>query len=113
MGKFTERRDEMYGLAMEVRDYYPQFADNMKSNVELVYGEGALPAYVKRLMALVGALVHGCEGCILAQTNGALEKGATPEQVMEACHVAMMLGGTMAMAESTRVLGFMKDKGLM
>lgn len=112
MGKFTERREEMYGLAMEVRNFYPQFADNMKSNVELVYGDGELPAYVKRLMALVGALVHGCEGCILSQTYMAIQEGATAAQVREACHVAMMLGGTMAMAESGKIVALLKELGL-
>jgi alkylhydroperoxidase/carboxymuconolactone decarboxylase family protein YurZ len=34
-----------------------------------VYKDGALPGKIKRLMALTGALVHGCLACLLFQTD--------------------------------------------
>ncbi len=78
-----------------------------------VYKDGALPGKVKRLMALTGALVHGCRSCVLFQTDHALAAGATAEEILEACAVAVSLGGTMGAGESTRVVEFLNEKGLL
>ncbi|MGD9368850.1 MAG: carboxymuconolactone decarboxylase family protein [Desulfobacteraceae bacterium] len=78
-----------------------------------VYRDGALPGKIKRLMALTGALVHGCRACILFQTEKSLAAGATVEEVLEACSVAISLGGTMGAGETTRVVRFMEEKGLL
>jgi len=77
-----------------------------------VYKDGALSAKMKRLMALTGALVHGCRACILYQAEEALALGATAEEVLEACAVAISLGGTMGAGETTRVVQFLEEKGL-
>lgn len=77
-----------------------------------VYKDGVLPAKQKRLMALVGGLVRGCRGCILYQTENALQLGATVEEILEACSVAISLGGTMGAAEVSRVTAYLKEKGL-
>ncbi|MBI9093203.1 MAG: carboxymuconolactone decarboxylase family protein [Desulfobacterium sp.] len=78
-----------------------------------VYQDGALPGKIKRLMALTGALVHGCRACILFQTENALAAGATVEEVLEACSVAISLGGTLGAGETTRVVRFLEEKGLL
>jgi AhpD family alkylhydroperoxidase len=78
-----------------------------------VYKDGALSGKVKRLMALTGALVHGCRACVLFQTDHALEAGATVEEILEACAVAVSLGGTMGAGETTRVVEFLDEKGLL
>lgn len=78
-----------------------------------VYKDGALPGKIKRLMALTGALVHGCRACILFQTDQALAAGATVEEILEACSVAVSLGGTMGAGETTMVVEFLDEKGLL
>ncbi len=78
-----------------------------------VYKDGALPEKIKRLMALTGALVHGCRACVLFQTDAALEAGATAKEILEACSVAISLGGTMGAGETTRVIDFLDEKGLL
>ena len=78
-----------------------------------VYKDGALPGKIKRLMALTGALVHGCRACVLFQTDHALAGGATVEEILEACAVAVSLGGTMGAGETTRVVAFLEEKGLL
>ncbi len=77
-----------------------------------VYKDGALPGKIKRLMALTGALVHGCRACVLFQTDHALAAGATVEEILEACGVAVSLGGTMGAGETARVVEFLHEKGL-
>jgi AhpD family alkylhydroperoxidase len=78
-----------------------------------VYKDGVLSGKMKRLMAVVGALVHGCRACILYQTEEALALGATAEEILEACAVAISLGGTMGAGETTRVVQFLQEKGLL
>lgn len=78
-----------------------------------VYKDGVLTGKIKRMMAMVGALVHGCSACILFQTEWALKLGATPEEILEACAVAISLGGTMGAGETTRVVQFLEEKGLL
>jgi AhpD family alkylhydroperoxidase len=78
-----------------------------------VYRDGALPMKIKRLMALTGAIVHGCRACALFQTDHALAVGATVEEILEACAVAVSLGGTMGAGETTRVMEFLVEKGLL
>ena len=78
-----------------------------------VYKDGVLSGRIKRLMAIVGALVHGCKACILFQTEEALSLGATAEEILEACAVAISLGGTMGAGETTRVVQFLEEKGLL
>ncbi len=48
-----------------------------------VYKDGALPGKIKRLMALTGALVHGCRSCVLFQADKALAAGAAVEEILE------------------------------
>jgi AhpD family alkylhydroperoxidase len=78
-----------------------------------VYKDGVLPGKIKRLMALTGAIVHGCRACILFQTDQAMAAGATVEEILEACSVAVSLGGTMGAGETTRVVEFLDEKGLL
>jgi len=78
-----------------------------------VYKDGVLSGKNKRLMAVVGALVRGCRACILFQTEEALSLGATAEEILEACAVAISLGGTMGAGETTRVVQFLEEKGLL
>ncbi len=75
------------------------------------YKDGALSSKVKRLIAMGIALSNGCTGCILAQTIRAIETGATKDEVLEACAVAMSIGGTMASAESLRVVKLLDELG--
>lgn len=76
-----------------------------------VYKDGALSHKVKRLIALGAALRCGCHGCIVGQTKYAAEAGATKAEVLEAVSVAIIMGGTPAMAESWRVVKTLEEMG--
>ncbi|MBE0466994.1 MAG: carboxymuconolactone decarboxylase family protein [Candidatus Desulforudis sp.] len=78
---------------------------------EEVYKNGALSAKTKRLMAIAVAVASGCKGCILYQTDHALNLGSSSEEILEACAVAISLGGTMAAAETTRVVQYLEEMG--
>ena len=89
-------------------DYYdandlPRFAEIGKEAPELwqkflawytaVFAEGALSEREKALIALAVSHAVQCPYCIDAYTTGSLEKGATPEQMTEAVHIAAAIRG--------------------
>lgn len=59
-----------------------------------------------------GRLTHGCRACILFQTNEALKLGASVDEILETCAVAISIGGTMAAGETIRAIQFLGEKGL-
>jgi AhpD family alkylhydroperoxidase len=91
-------------LMPEMSNLYDQFHG-------AIYKDGTVRAREKRLMALVGALVSGCRACMLYQTEEAINLGATVDEVLETCAVAISLGGTMAAGEATHIMGLLKEMG--
>ncbi|BBD07734.1 carboxymuconolactone decarboxylase family protein [Desulfovibrio ferrophilus] len=77
------------------------------------YKDGALTGKEKRLMAMVAALVGRCRACIIYQLDYAIELGATQDEILEACAVAISLGGTMAAGEVTRVMHYLDETDLL
>ncbi len=75
-----------------------------------VYKDGALPAKIKRLMAMCVALGVGCTNCILGQATAAIDKGATKQEFLEALSVMLAIRGTTGMAESLRVIKLLEEK---
>jgi len=111
------RQSELHHQIGDLWDLYgkclPEVSKAYEALPREVYQDGALPGKVKRLMALTGALVHGCRACVLFQADHALALGATVEEILEACAVAVSLGGTMGAGETTRVVEFLDEKGLL
>ena len=93
------------------RERMPEVTAPYDSLQEEAYKDGEVSGKHKRLMALVGGLVRGCRGCILYQTDYALQLGATVDEILESCAVAVSLGGTLAAGETSRVMAYLKEKG--
>jgi AhpD family alkylhydroperoxidase len=55
--------------------------------------DGALNVKTKELIALAIGVHARCERCIYSHTEKALKNGATPQEIMEAVGVAIMMGG--------------------
>ena len=55
--------------------------------------EGALSVKVKELIALGIGVAVRCEPCIYLHVEKSLQAGATPEEIMDAAGVAVMMGG--------------------
>lgn len=108
----VETRQKTRELFEKYRELLPEVGEAYGVFPEVAYRDGVLSARIKRLMALTGALVHGCEACILHQTDLAIEQGATVEEILETCAVATSLGGTMAAGETTKVVQYLEERGL-
>jgi 4-carboxymuconolactone decarboxylase len=76
-------------IGQEVPELWKKFLDWYTA----VFAEGALTEREKALIALAVAHAVQCPYCIDAYTSGSLEKGATPEQMTEAVHVAAAIRG--------------------
>lgn len=66
-----------------------------------VFTEGALSAKTKELIAVAVAHTTQCPYCIRAHTRGALRKGASKEEIMEAIWVAAEMRAGAAYAHAT------------
>ncbi|MCF8033256.1 MAG: carboxymuconolactone decarboxylase family protein [Desulfarculaceae bacterium] len=104
----------------EIRDGYhkffqvqPEAGDLFMAHFETAYQSSVLEAKTKHLVALCGGIIAGCKGCILGQTDLALEQGATAEEVLEVCTVAMSLGGTLAGSQVSLVVQFLEERGML
>jgi AhpD family alkylhydroperoxidase len=65
-----------------------------------VFADGALPAKTKQLIAVAVAHVTQCPYCIRGHTRGALRRGATRQEIMEAIWVAAEMRAGAAYAHS-------------
>ncbi|THB70620.1 MAG: carboxymuconolactone decarboxylase family protein [Desulfovibrio sp.] len=93
------------------RELMPDVAQAYDELPGVAYSGGSLDAKTKRIMAIAIAVACGCRACMLFQTERALDLGATAEEILEACSVAISLGGTMAGGETTRVVQYLSELG--
>jgi AhpD family alkylhydroperoxidase len=116
-GNKLAEQEKLHGEMSQMWEIYKKCMPDVASAYDElpmeVYKDGVLSGKIKRMMALTGALVHGCRACILYQTEEALTLGATAEEILEACAVAISLGSTMGAGETTRVVQFLEEKGLL
>lgn len=58
---------------------------------------GALDRKTKTLMCIAVAIATRCEYCISARTAGAVQAGATREELIETASVGLLMGGSLVM----------------
>ena len=107
-----ELKEEYSELSAKYRKLMPEVGTAYREMAEEVYKDGVLSGKIKRMMGMVAALTHGCVGCIIYQVDVAISLGATAEEILEACAVAISLGGTMSVAATTHVTKLLEDRGL-
>jgi AhpD family alkylhydroperoxidase len=91
-------------LAGQRKALAPKPLAAFKAFSQSVFADGALPAKVKQLIAVAAAHVTQCPYCIRGHANGALQHGATPEEIMEAIWVAAEMRAGAAYAHSALAL---------
>jgi AhpD family alkylhydroperoxidase len=105
-----ELEKERIELRERASQVMPDLWDSLLAFLQEVYKEGALDTKTKRLMSLAVALGAGCKNCILAQTQYALDQGATKEEILETLGVVISMRGTTGFAESLRVLQLLDEQ---
>ena len=84
-----------------------------RTHYEAVYDNGIIDPKTKRLIALCGGIIAGCKGCILGQADHAIKNGATTEEIMEVCSIALSLGGTLAGSQISLLMEYLKERKLL
>ncbi len=106
--KKNEERKEMRDKIIQL---IPDVMKLELDQVGTVYKDSALSAKMKRLIALGIALRVPCTNCILAQTEYAMEAGATTEEILDTISVVISISGTTGIGESLRVIKFLEEMG--
>ncbi|NWF96058.1 MAG: carboxymuconolactone decarboxylase family protein [Candidatus Thorarchaeota archaeon] len=71
----------------------PETRNAFTELLKTVHVDGALSAKFKEIICIVASILNPCESCMVYHTKKALEAGATREEIMEACGVAIVMGG--------------------
>lgn len=96
----------------EVGQFGKEIADNFFKYYGSVFADGKLGAKEKSLIALAVAHAVQCPYCIDAYSTDALEKGWTPEQMMEAVHVAVAIRGGASLVHGVQMMNKVQQLGM-
>jgi alkylhydroperoxidase/carboxymuconolactone decarboxylase family protein len=77
-----------------------------------VFADGALTAREKALIALAVSHTVQCPYCIDAYSQDCLEKGADPEQMTEAVHVAAAIRGGSSLVHGVQMRNKINELGM-
>lgn len=106
----TEELDEIRENFIEFFEHGPEINGKFKDHYDSIYKDRIFDEKTKRLIALCGGIIAGCKGCILGQTDHAIKNGATADEILEVCSIAMSLGGTLSGSQISMVVKFLKEK---
>jgi AhpD family alkylhydroperoxidase len=104
--------DELRGPTRELRRAIPDVWRGFGELHDAVFVDGALPGYMKELMALVAAVVKRCDGCIAYHARAAAHRGATSDEVAEALGVALLMDGGTASVYGPRAWEAFREFGV-
>ena len=96
----------------EVGKDAPELWEKFLGWYNAVFAEGALTEREKALIALAVSHAVQCPYCIDAYTTGSLEKGATPEQMTEAVHVAAAIRGGSSLVHAVQMRNHLERLGM-
>jgi AhpD family alkylhydroperoxidase len=74
-----------------------------------VYEEGALPVKTKELLGLVASLVLRCDDCITYHIVRCAEEGVTDPELLEACSVGLIVGGSIVIPHLRRAIATLDE----
>lgn len=99
-----ERMNEFFEYTAKFGQSYPDIGKTFMDMMGAVMKDGALKGKDKELIALGIAVGLRCVPCIYAHTRSALSMGATPQEVIEAASVAIVMQGGPGMAHVAEVM---------
>ncbi len=83
----------MGSMMEKMKEKTPNAAGGFGALFSKVMTDGKISLKQKELVAVGIAVASKCEPCILAHVKKSLQAGATPEEILEAAEVAVMMGG--------------------
>lgn len=92
-GSMKRKLDEVMSTVQRAMKENPEEAGAFMVFVEKAEKKGALDVKTKELISVALSIAEHCEWCIAFHVKNALTAGATKEEIMEACFVAVLMGG--------------------
>ncbi len=89
MGHLGDIQNLMQRIGKEDPSWMKSFQGFMGSTKK----DGALSSKIKEIIGVAVSVKAQCEKCIAWHVKGALDLGATKEEIIEAAQVAVVLGG--------------------
>jgi AhpD family alkylhydroperoxidase len=104
--RFREFRERMNARIMEVGPLETKrfFALDTRA-----YDAGALDVPTKELLGLVASLVLRCDDCVTYHLIRCKEEGLSDEQLREALHIGLVVGGSIVIPHLRRAVGTLDD----
>ncbi|HEV2129719.1 MAG TPA: arsenosugar biosynthesis-associated peroxidase-like protein [Longimicrobiaceae bacterium] len=96
----------------EIGQEAPHLAEKFFAWYNAVFAEGALSEREKALIALAVAHAVQCPYCIDAYSSDCLQKGADPEQMTEALHVAAAIRGGASLVHGVQMRNHVERLGM-
>ena len=87
----------------------PKVMELLDNLFQTTLAEGALTTKEKELIVIGIAIAVHCESCILVHVEKALMAGATRGEILEACGIAIAMGGGPAMTCVPYVLKYLEE----
>jgi AhpD family alkylhydroperoxidase len=104
MERVREMLEDIERAKETLKKEYSQQMEAWKAFTDQVRAEGVLAKKTKGLVGLALAIARGCDSCIVYHTNGALELGATKEEILEICLLSLYMCGAPATPPTGLVL---------
>ncbi len=92
-----------------LQETLPGVMDDFRSLSQSIIALELIPLKMKELIAIAVAVGIRCQPCIVHHVKGALNQGATAAEILEACSVAITMGGGPAIAYTSYVVQALKD----
>jgi len=92
--------DELADAMSQIsRSSYGSILSAWRRFTAAAHADGALSRKQKELIAICASILKGCDRCISYHVRSAIEAGATPEEMLEAAFVAVIMDGGPALAQ--------------
>jgi len=88
---------------------YPELMKAFGGFMGAVEKPGALDKKTKELMCISLSIATHCKWCIAFHVQGALDSGATKDEIMESCFVATLMGGGPALMYTQLAVKALED----
>ncbi|MDD5502798.1 MAG: carboxymuconolactone decarboxylase family protein [Candidatus Thermoplasmatota archaeon] len=99
--KFKSERERLNEIVMK---YAGKGTKRFYAIDSQAYKAGALSAKTKELLGLVGSLVLRCDDCITYHAIRCNEEGVSDEEMEEALHIGLVIGGSITIPHMRRAM---------
>jgi alkylhydroperoxidase/carboxymuconolactone decarboxylase family protein YurZ len=98
-----ETLDEFNKLMLDIERTIPKQFKAFINQKSIVTGKGSIDEKIKWLLLLVSSLTQKCPVCIPRAVKHCLDAGWTKAEMLEACMIAVLVGGSSVMTYVTLV----------